>query len=243
MKFKVGDKVKVINVGDNHKWIKHLEGTVGVIKNVFKCANPDVGCYDIGLDYIISENELELVEKAKFKIGDTVKVIGTNFDFKKEYIGIIRKIVGIHPALNDGRGPRYAVEDEHFIFYGNELELVKEKKDMKKEFTKADLKNGDVVKFSDNIIGIVCLETDTIIQKKGFDEISDLTDDLKFKHSSCGAQIMAVRRPLSAHHCVFNAFEKKFGELVYERKEVEEMTLEEVCKALGKEIKIIKEKK
>jgi hypothetical protein len=51
---------------------------------------------------------------------------------------------------------------------------------------------------------------------------------------------MAVRRPCTKGDCCFNAFEHNYGTLVYERKEVEEMTLEEVCKALGKEIKIVK---
>jgi hypothetical protein len=57
--------------------------------------------------------------------------------------------------------------------------------------------------------------------------------------------IMEVRRARVGNHCTFNAFDKFYAantELVYERKEVEEMTLEEVCKALGKEIKIVKEK-
>lgn len=113
---------------------------------------------------------------------------------------------------------------------------------MEKKFTKADLKNGDVVKISDDIIGIICLDTDTIIQKVGCDRVSDLTEDLKFKYSSNNARIVAVRRPIFSYDCKFNAFDSDLGELVYERKEVEEMTLEEVCKALGKEIKIVKEK-
>ena len=52
--------------------------------------------------------------------------------------------------------------------------------------------------------------------------------------------IVAVRRPRYKGDCMFKAFEFELGELVYERKEVEEMTLAEVCKLLGKEIKIIK---
>lgn len=113
---------------------------------------------------------------------------------------------------------------------------------MKKEFTKKDLKNGDVVKLSDDTIGIVCLDTNTIIYRDGFDRLSDLDNDLTFIASLCNTRIVAVRRPLSPDGCQFIAFDRGFGYLVYERKEVEEMTLEEVCKALGKEIKIVKEK-
>lgn len=110
---------------------------------------------------------------------------------------------------------------------------------MKKEFTKADLKNGDVVKDRKGNIHIVCIETGTLICKNGWDDLSQVCDDLTHKLWS-SADIVAVRRPLRACDCQFSAFTECRGKLVYERKEVEEMTLEEVCKALGKEIKIVK---
>jgi hypothetical protein len=52
--------------------------------------------------------------------------------------------------------------------------------------------------------------------------------------------IVAVRRPKYKRDCQFSAFDDDMGTLIYERQEVEEMTLEQVCKLLGKEIKIIK---
>lgn len=111
---------------------------------------------------------------------------------------------------------------------------------MNNEFTKADLKNGDVIQRRNGWVEIVCFETDTCITPNGFNLISDIRDDLT---DEMGKQydIVAVRRPTQPKHCQFCAFKNEFGELVYERKEVEEMTLEEVCKALGKEIKIVKE--
>jgi hypothetical protein len=52
--------------------------------------------------------------------------------------------------------------------------------------------------------------------------------------------IMAVIRPVTIEDMSFDAFEKKLGRLVYEREETVEMTIEEVCKALGKNVKIVK---
>ena len=51
--------------------------------------------------------------------------------------------------------------------------------------------------------------------------------------------VVAVRRPTKSEDCGFDAFDKELGELVYEREEVETMTLEDVCKALGKKIEIV----
>ena len=70
--------------------------------------------------------------------------------------------------------------------------------------------------------------------------LESITNDLLATYNY-DADIIAVRR-LSDTCCAFKAFEHKYGTLVYERKEVEEMTLAEVCEALGKEIKIVKEK-
>lgn len=114
---------------------------------------------------------------------------------------------------------------------------------MDKKFTKADLKSGDVVLIRNGIIGIVCRETDSLISKYGFNYLSevneDLTDNDKFERDF---DIIAVRRPKRPSNCQFCAFDKGYGKLVYERKDKpEEMTLKEICEALGKEIKIVKE--
>ena len=113
---------------------------------------------------------------------------------------------------------------------------------MKKAFTKADLKNGDVIKRRDGTVQIVCLETGTFICKgHDYDLIAHVGNDLKYSHNNWpSCDIVAVRRPKEPSDCSFDAFNGGYGELVYERSEPEEMTLEEVCKALGKEIKIVK---
>lgn len=114
---------------------------------------------------------------------------------------------------------------------------------MNKKFTKADLKTGDVVLRRNGVVEIVCRETDSLISKDGFNVLSNVKKDLTSAFvfdSNSDWDIVAVRRPRTPYECQFKAFDKRYGELVYEHKETEEMTLEEVCKALGKEIKIVK---
>ena len=115
---------------------------------------------------------------------------------------------------------------------------------MDKKFTKADLKSGDVILRRDGSIEIVCLETGALIRRDGFNILDELTDDLLSTFNDDDSDdIIAVRRPKQPYHCQFCAFDEGLGELVYERgDEPEEMTLDEICKALGKEIKIVKER-
>jgi hypothetical protein len=67
------------------------------------------------------------------------------------------------------------------------------------------------------------------------------TLDLTHKHIK-ELDIVAVRRPLCASDCRLNVFTHSGGKLIYDRERdtVEEMTLAEVCKLLGKNIKIVK---
>jgi hypothetical protein len=334
MKFKIGDKV-IVTEGPykQRPWLNNLVGKHVTIQNVFKCANPDIGCYDIGEEYIIPEDNLELYHQ-KFKVGDKVKIIGTKFVFKTRYIGSVYTIKDIERDLGEGRGPRYVMggyPDPGYIFYENELELVKPKFDiknypgsyvmhckteedawnfcrylhcmgkkwvtdrtyievqnfhaseggtvyfynegkcvpyvryykdrldnfsdkhiilnfedfdwsdifMKKEFTKKDLKNGDFVKLRDGSVGIALVDINAITFGRQYMALNDLHDDLT-NNLDDNCDIVAIRRPNAPYDCIYEIFSNKKGELVYERKEVEEMTLEEVCKALGKEIKIVK---
>ena len=115
---------------------------------------------------------------------------------------------------------------------------------MRDTFTKANLKNGDVILRADGDVEIVCIDTGTLICQYGFNALTELNEDLTsvFSTEDDNGDVVAVRRPITPADCQFSAFEDRFGKLVYERKtEPEEMTLEEVCKALGKEIKIVKE--
>ena len=115
--------------------------------------------------------------------------------------------------------------------------------DWSREFTKADLKTGDVVLHRDGFTSVVIHELNLM---RGFSNIKgdfycfdDFNDDLTGTDDATYSDIIEVRRPKRAGECQPCAFEENLGTLVYKRKEPEEMTLEQVCKLLGKEIKII----
>lgn len=126
-------------------------------------------------------------------------------------------------------------------FVGVHHDIVLEWSDFNnKEFTKADLKTGDVVLRRNGEIEIVNYELGTLICKEGgYNLLSGFKNDLT--HIAMREwDIIEVRRPKEKYDCCFDAMGvSRRGILVYERKEPEEMTLEQVCKLLGKEIKII----
>lgn len=113
---------------------------------------------------------------------------------------------------------------------------------MNGEFTKADLRTGDVVKRRDGSVEIINRELGMLITDSGgWNDLDDIEKDLTCKYGK-EYDIIEVRRPKYKCDCCFDAMRlcNPRGTLVYERKEVEEMTLAEVCKLLGKEIKIVK---
>ena len=113
---------------------------------------------------------------------------------------------------------------------------------MEKPFTKADLKTGDVVKFRNEASAIVLEDFETLITKDGYMLLNDYNDNLTYCNCNSNEwDIMVVRRPKEFYGCQFCACDAGFGELVYTRPKPVEMTLAEVCEALGKEIKIVKE--
>ena len=111
---------------------------------------------------------------------------------------------------------------------------------MNRGFTKADLKPGDVIKFRGGLVGMVIGVPNMIVTQNGCYNLKFTNDDLT---NRCGYEdydIVEVRHPRTKSEYQFNIIKYQYGDLVYERKEAEEITLEEVCKLLGKEIKIVK---
>jgi uncharacterized protein with von Willebrand factor type A (vWA) domain len=112
---------------------------------------------------------------------------------------------------------------------------------MNAPFTKDDLQTGDVILRRNGNVEIVNRELGMFICQSGFNDLDDTREDLTDKIDDI-YDIIAVRRPQDKIECQFDAFTYKYGELVYDRARntAEEMTLSEVCKLLGKNIKIIK---
>ena len=107
-------------------------------------------------------------------------------------------------------------------------------------FTKSDLKTGDVILRRDGNVEIVIKECNVLIKPRECNRLADINEDLTHSFFKDG-DIVAVRRPKIPTDCQFSAFKENRGTLIYdrERDEVEELTLAEVCKLLGKNIKII----
>ena len=104
------------------------------------------------------------------------------------------------------------------------------------EFTKADLKDGMVVEYDDGRRRLVL--GDRFIGNNGNAFMHEFNEDLKFNHS----YIVINKIYESTAWYLNDIFKDDCLTLIWERKpEPVEMTLAEVCKALGKEIKIVKE--
>jgi hypothetical protein len=122
------------------------------------------------------------------------------------------------------------------------------------EFTLDDLKPGDFIKLKYNSKSVCCvlfvhiytnLDGGTVV----FEEQHTHTKYTKFFHSDLtdvsesGSEyannIMQVRRPVHPSDICCNIFDDCKGCLLYAREKEEEMTLDEVCKALGRKIKIV----
>lgn len=124
-----------------------------------------------------------------------------------------------------------------------EINLVDEKE---KQFTKSDLKNGDIVelrngqryvyieKYNDRFIYSTDSDEVIVNLKDGeYSRLANYDDDLRYKgRGNCEYDIMKILD--------MSEFYRK-QKWTWEREKTEEMTLEEVCKELGRDIKIVKE--
>lgn len=108
------------------------------------------------------------------------------------------------------------------------------------KFTKKDLKSGDIITFRNNQIGIIFTELNGVVFNGlcGQVNLNDTNDNL-FDVYDSDWDIVKVQRPKT----IVQTLTKYWGEapVIWEREETVEMTLEEVCKALGKNVKIVKE--
>jgi hypothetical protein len=184
----------------------------------------------------------------KYKVGDKVRIVSkwvpgcreNSFGSMNKWLGkvmTIRKIDGMAYKMvedeTEGNG-------EGWFWYEPAIEVLVSRV----SFTKADLKNGDIVLQRSGVVQIYIESLNVFVVKDGgWNDVDKFNDDLTHQYGD-RADIVAVRRPLEKSDCVFGAFDRNYGELVYDRERdtVVEMTMEEICAALGKTIKIVKEK-
>ena len=179
----------------------------------------------------------------KYKVGDRVRIVQ---NWNKTDIsrvnprGKMDRWLGKTMTIKETRAGYYKMVEDTQENFGKGWGWFE---DMVEGFVtlciKTDLKTGDVVQCRNGEIGIVIVDMNVIIFSRGHLTMSQLDSYLIHLFNNA-FDVVAIRRPNCELACDFNAFELKLGTLIYERNEPEEMTLTEVCKLLGKEIKIIK---
>lgn len=170
---------------------------------------------------------------SKFKIGDRVRILdgSNNPNVHPKWVEGMDELIGeIRTVKHINRIGDYSLEGISYFFAEEWLAPA--------EFTKADLKEFDIVEFRD---GEKVLITMSIVFGRlgigGF-TVDTWDDDLKDNTGLSQYDIMKVYRPTDS----IPTDKSKWKDLpvVYERTEVKEMTVEEISKALGYEVKVVK---
>jgi hypothetical protein len=106
-------------------------------------------------------------------------------------------------------------------------------------FGKHLLRDGVIVKRRNDTYAIVI--GDNTYSGKGFICLDEYYDDLSNRFDPSNFDIMAIYTP-DGHCSIYDLLKGEYLELIAERpEEVKEMTLEEICKELGYNVKIVKE--
>lgn len=176
----------------------------------------------------------------KLKVGDKVRVkeslknnmrYGTN-TFVSDMSKYKGQVVTITKCMSFGEY-RIEEDDERWNWTKEMFEPVP-------SFGKHLLRDGVIVKRRDGSYAIVM--GDNIYSKKGNMNLCSYNETLE---DSCfpkiaDLDIMAIYRPVG-YGSITEILDGKCLELIAERPEVKEMTLEEICKELGYDVKIVKE--
>lgn len=109
------------------------------------------------------------------------------------------------------------------------------------KFRKENLKNNDIVTYQNGKKGIVFIELEAIVSEDldGYIPLSSISSNLNNLNGFSDWDIVKVQRADHIHQFMKSRWNEAL--VVWERQETVEMTLAEVCKALGKNVKIVKE--
>lgn len=178
----------------------------------------------------------------KFKVGDKVRVIeglvpGHRYNgltFCSDMTRYMGKVYSIKYMYESGN---YHLDGIYNCIWSDAmLELVNTT-----PFTKADLKPGMVVEYRNGSKAVFI--NGIFMEKHGWMPISDYYDDLiNVRDLSCSSHYDICRVYNSKAFAVDNLFKPECLELIWERKEVKEMTVAEIEEKLGYKVKVISDK-
>lgn len=148
--------------------------------------------------------------------------------------------------------PTLTISDYNFKFTNNwhrsSFKVLNKKEETMKEFTNKDLKTGMIVETTDGILRLIWSNTAIALSDSG-GGVPVSTLSFKKDNEDWSANVVKVysepnyemRADMTWWIEDKNCIERTKAELLWEYKEpVLEMTLEEICNALGKNIKIVK---
>lgn len=150
------------------------------------------------------------------------------------------RVISIYPEP-----PRFMVHVHKCdICLSHDAKIIRWSDFMKiKKFTRDDIRVWDIVKRADGTTAIINLvHGELVLQlQTGYRHVLKHAYDLDLTSTKdTKADIVAVRRVDNVRDLRYNVFEEELGCLVWKRDEpIVEMTMEDVCKALGKRVKIV----
>lgn len=124
-------------------------------------------------------------------------------------------------------------------FYEEHGYTILEWSDFTTEFTKADLKDGMVVKLANGDKYFIL--NNRILDDYGYLSLSEYNANLEYRDDK--SHKYTIKKVYKVDAYDLDVLDDNYHALIWERKEKPEpveMTIEEICKALGKEIKIVK---
>lgn len=156
-----------------------------------------------------------------FKVGDRVRIVNP-YEIDAKYKNQIVTIIKVDEYdLN-----RYFVKENLRPWRGRELELVEEYK-----MKKADLKNNDIVTLRNGDRLVYARESFKDLNDNFSNPISskgNINEDLTYYMGENEYDIVKVERPVKY-------------ETVFEREEVQELTVDEISERLGYKVKVVGE--
>ena len=166
------------------------------------------------------------------KVGDRVRILDgrKNPDVYPKWVEEMDELIGTFHTVEHVFSDSCELSETHYLFAEEWLAPAD-------DFTKDDLKEFDIVEFRNGNKTWVDKGISGRLGIGGF-SVDTWDDDLKDNTGTDKYDIMKVYRPTD--NIPTDKSKWKDLPLIYERTEVKEMTVEEISKALGYEVKVVK---